>query len=73
VGLDRVAVATPRALARDVADRGALGDADRLADVAQTDARVGRDAQQDTGVVGKKRPSWRSVAVHYIPDYYFYI
>jgi hypothetical protein len=78
VGLDRVVVAAAPALARDVAGRGkladdavrgALCDADRLADLAQTNAGIGRDAQQDAGVIGKKRPGWRAVALHFIPDY----
>jgi hypothetical protein len=73
VGLDRVVVAAAVALARDVvgggelgddAVRGAFGDPDRLADLAQADAGVVRDAEQHLGVVGEKRPAGRSVPMH---------
>src|SRR2546429_9480493 len=73
VGLDRVVVAAAVALARDVpgggevaddAMGGALGDPDRLADLAQADAGILGDAQQDLGVVGEKRPRRRTVPRH---------
>ena len=37
---------------------------DRLADFAQADAGVMRDAEQHLGVVGQKRPAGRSVLTH---------
>jgi hypothetical protein len=43
---------------------GPFGDPDRLADLAQADARVMRDAEQHFGVVGEKRP-----AGHFIPTH----
>src|SRR5205085_791756 len=73
VGLDRVVAAAGTAFARDeagggeVADDavdGALGDPDRLAELAQPDPRVLRDAEQHQGVVGEKRPARRAVARH---------
>jgi hypothetical protein len=73
VGLDRVLVAAAVALAGDVAGGGeladdavggAFGDPDRLADVAQADARVVGDAEQHLGVVGQKRPSGPTVSRH---------
>ena len=36
---------------------GALGDPDRCGDVAQADARVMSDADEDVGVVGQKVPA----------------
>jgi hypothetical protein len=68
VGLDRVVIAATVAPARDVAGgcqlghdpvSGPFGDPDRVADLAQADARVMRDAEQHLGVVGQKRPAWR--------------
>lgn len=65
VGLDRVVIATPDAPAGKVADvgelgddpvGGALGDSDRIADLAQADAWVARDAQQHLGMVGEEGP-----------------
>src|SRR4051794_38822115 len=62
---DRVVVAPAPALACDVAGLdelahdavgGALRDAHLLADVAQADARVARDAEQHLGVTGKEGP-----------------
>jgi hypothetical protein len=73
VGLDRVVVAAAVAGTRDVAGggeldhdpvRGAFCDPDRLADLAQADARVMRDAEQHLGVVGEKRPCRGSVSRH---------
>ena len=62
---DRVVVAAPVSLARDVAGGdevthdavcGALGDPDGVADVAQADVGVFGQADQDLCVVGQKRP-----------------
>src|SRR4051812_23313325 len=73
VGLDRVAVAAAVALAgyvaggdeiADDAVGGALGDPDRLADLAQADAGGLRDAHQGLRVVCEKRPCRRTVHVH---------
>ena len=73
VGVDRVVVAAPVALARDVAGvgelgddpmRGPLGDTDALADVAQANSGVTGDADQHLGVVGQKRPTRCRVLSH---------
>jgi hypothetical protein len=73
VGLDRVVVATSRSLPGDLAGagdltddavRGAFGDPDRFADVAQPGARILRDAQEHSGVVGEKRPGGHTVPRH---------
>jgi hypothetical protein len=62
---DRVAVAPAVALAHQVPGvnqlsddpmGGALGDADPVADLAQPDIRVARDAEQDLAVVAEKSP-----------------
>ena len=66
VRVDRVAVAAPVALARDVAGvgeldhdpvRGALGDPDTLADLAQPDAWITSNAHKHLRVVGQERPT----------------
>ena len=66
MGVDCVVVAASVSLARDVAGvgeldhdpvRGALGDPDPLADVAQADARVACDAHQHLSVIGQERPA----------------
>jgi hypothetical protein len=66
-------VAAAVAPARDVAGggeldddpvRGAFCDPDRLADLAQADAWVVRDAEQHLGMVGEKRPCRGSISRH---------
>src|SRR5215210_7484871 len=73
VRLDRVAVASPVARARDVAGRaqlvddpvdGTLGDPDGLADVTQTDLGVMCDADQHLSVIGEKRPGGCPLSRH---------
>jgi uncharacterized membrane protein YbhN (UPF0104 family) len=68
VRADRVAVASADPLAghvacvgelSDDAVRGPLGDPDRVADLAQTDAGVLRDADEHLSVVGEERPGTR--------------
>jgi hypothetical protein len=73
LGLDRVVVAAAHAPPGDVAGvreladdavRGALGDPDRFADVAQAGAGVLGEAQQHGGVVGEKGPGGCPVPRH---------
>jgi hypothetical protein len=67
IAMDRVMVSTAVARAGDVAGRnelvddpvrGSLSDPDAVADLAQANAGIVRDAQQHLGVVRKKRPRW---------------
>jgi hypothetical protein len=67
VDLDRVVVATSDASARDVSGAaefaddsvcGAFGDLDRLADLAETQAGVVSDADEDWGMVGEESPAY---------------
>src|SRR3954447_8898545 len=64
---DRVMVAPPPPLAREIAGRlelvddavhRALGDPDRVADLAQADARVARNAREHLRVIRQERPRW---------------
>jgi len=73
VGVDGVVVASSVALARNVpgagqlgddAVRGAFGDPDPVAEVAQPDAGIVGDANQDLGVVGQEPPTARGVVQH---------
>jgi hypothetical protein len=66
LGVDRVLVAAPISLARDVpgggeldddAMRGTLGDPDPFTDLAQSNAWIVSDADQYLGVVGQERPT----------------
>lgn len=67
VGVDEVAVASTGAVARYVAGVGQLGDdavggsfgdADALADVAQSHTRLFGDADEDLGVISEEGPAW---------------
>jgi EmrB/QacA subfamily drug resistance transporter len=69
VGLDGIAVASAVTLAGDVASGyeldddavgGSFGDPDRVAEFAQPDLGVVRDADQHLSVVGEERPGSRS-------------
>ena len=73
VGVDRVSVATPVSLARDVAGggelsddamHGTLGNPDPLTDLAQSDAWIVGYADQYLGVVGQERPAGCAVQPH---------
>ena len=72
-GLDRVAVATPHALTRDVAGLSelcddpmgsAFGDSDPLADLSQEHARVARDADEHARMIGQKLPARNDLLGH---------
>lgn len=73
MGMDGVAVAAPAARARDVSRGGELGDdavrstfgdPNPLADLAQADAWVFRDAEERLRVVREKRPWGPAVVSH---------
>jgi hypothetical protein len=72
VRIDRVMVAAPDPSAsyvaggaqlRDDPVRGPLGDPDAIADVAQADAGIAGDAEQDEGVVGEESPGQRGASM----------
>ena len=73
VRVDRVPIAPALSLAGDVAGgaelghdpvRGAFGDPDSVPDVAQADAGVVGNAEQDPGVIGQERPGGCGVLGH---------
>jgi hypothetical protein len=73
LGLDLVAVAAPMPLAQNVAllDQlgedfvgAALGDANRSRNIAQSDAGILSDAEQNVGVVGEEVPTGNYLAGH---------
>jgi hypothetical protein len=78
ISVDRVVVAAAGSRARDVARRrqvvddpvsGSFGDADTIAKLAKTHARILSDAQQDARVVGQKRPRRYLRAWHLAAEY----
>jgi hypothetical protein len=73
-GLDLVAVAAPMSLAQHVSvlDQlgehfvgAALGYANRSGDIAQSDAGILSDAEQNVGVVGEEVPTGNRLAGHF--------
>jgi hypothetical protein len=71
--VDRVVIAPPVSLTGDVtggsqlrgdAVSGPFGNAETLADVAQADGRIVRDANENPGMVGQESPIGRGPLAH---------